>query len=69
MEIKSRVEHYKNLSLGSIRAYMAGVGWVVEKWKDVEGHEGYYAVSTFGRVRSYSRMVYRARFPIGMDDA
>lgn len=62
MEIKSRTGHYKNLSLSSLREYVSGVGWVIEKWKDVVGYEGYYAVSTFGRVRSYERMVYRERF-------
>ena len=30
-----------------------------EIWKDVPGWEGYYRVSTFGRVRSLPRVVYR----------
>lgn len=27
----------------------------MEKWKDIEGFEGYYQVSTYGRVKSLSR--------------
>lgn len=29
-----------------------------EIWKDIEGYEGYYQVSNFGRVRSVERLIY-----------
>ena len=28
-----------------------------EEWKDIDGYEGYYQVSNFGRVRSLDRYV------------
>jgi hypothetical protein len=28
-----------------------------EIWKDIEGYEGYYQISSFGRVKSFSRLV------------
>lgn len=31
-----------------------------EVWKDIQGYEGYYQVSSFGRVRSLNRMVERS---------
>lgn len=29
-----------------------------EEWRDIEGYEGYYQVSNFGRVRSVDRVIY-----------
>lgn len=46
------MDYYKNLNLESIDG---------ERWKDVEGYEGYYAISSLGRVRSYSRLVWCER--------
>lgn len=33
----------------------------VEIWKDIEGYEGYYEVSSFGRVRSKTRVIEKCR--------
>ena len=30
----------------------------MEIWKEIEGYEGYYLISTFGRVKSQSRKIY-----------
>lgn len=30
----------------------------IEVWRDIEGYEGYYQVSNFGRVRSVERVIY-----------
>lgn len=54
------MEHYKNLSLKDIVINIDGIK-VREIWKDVVGYEGYYAVSNFGRVKSFSRMVWTGR--------
>lgn len=56
------MEHWKNKALTDLKEFVKGIGWVTEEWKRVVGYEDYYAVSTFGRVRSYSRLVYRVRF-------
>jgi len=32
--------------------------FLLEKWKDIKGYEGYYQVSTLGRVRSLDRLIY-----------
>ena len=32
-----------------------------EKWRDINGYEGMYAVSSFGRVKSLSRIIERTR--------
>lgn len=53
------MEHYKNLSLETLTEYVDGIGLVKEQWKDITGYEKIYAVSTFGRVKSYSRMVWQ----------
>jgi hypothetical protein len=53
------MKHYENLSLSNLREYVKGVGWVYEEWADITGYEKIYAVSTFGRVRSYSRLVWQ----------
>src|ERR1700748_3555417 len=47
--------HYKNISLIDIEEYVRGIGWVKEKWKDIEGYEGLYRISSFGRVKSLPR--------------
>ena len=39
---------HKNLSLEDMDG---------EIWKDIEGFEGYYQISNFGRVKSLSRIV------------
>ena len=31
-----------------------------ERWKDIPGYEGYYAASTFGRIKSIERVVYHS---------
>jgi hypothetical protein len=51
------MEHYKNLSLENIVEEIDGVV-VIEKWININGYEGDYMISTFGRVKSlnYKRM-------------
>ncbi|ABF57478.1 putative endodeoxyribonuclease [Corynebacterium phage P1201] len=33
----------------------------MEEWKDINGYEGYYQVSNYGRVRSLDRVVPHAK--------
>ena len=33
----------------------------MEIWRDIEGYEGYYEVSSFGRVRSKTRVIEKCR--------
>lgn len=37
-----------------------------EIWKDIPGYEGYYQVSTLGRIRSLDRVVFNSSHPNGM---
>lgn len=53
------MEYFQNLSLNDLKEYVNGIGWVKERWKDILGYEKEYAVSTFGRVYSYSKMVWQ----------
>jgi len=48
------MEHYKNLSLENIVEEIDGVVYT-EEWKDIQGYEGYYQVSSFGRIKSLAR--------------
>lgn len=43
------MEHYKNLSLKTIRG---------EKWIDIKGFEGIYAISSLGRIKAYYKRRY-----------
>lgn len=45
--------------LGSPRINGATFFMDTEIWKDVKGHEGKYQISSFGRVKSLSRIVFR----------
>lgn len=40
----------------NLRKIFNGIEYV-EEWKDIEGYEGSYAISTFGRVKSLERFV------------
>ena len=51
------MEYYKNKSLENIVDLIDGVT-ITEEWKDIEGYEGLYMVSNFGRVKSLERMIY-----------
>lgn len=46
------MEHYKNFSLENLIEVFEGNTYH-EEWKDVDGYEGYYQVSSFGRVKSF----------------
>lgn len=50
------MEHYKNLSLENITLVIDGVV-TIEQWCDIDGYEGYYQCSDFGRVKSLSRII------------
>ncbi len=52
------IEHYKNLSLENIVEEIDGVVYT-EEWRDIQGYEGMYQVSSFGRVKSLSRKIFR----------
>lgn len=53
---------HTNRSLTSIKLYRKDIGWIDEKWVDISEYQGLYAISSFGRVKSHSRLVYRDRF-------
>lgn len=44
-----------NFSIENITDTIDGISYT-EKWKDIRGYEGLYAVSSFGRIKSYSKM-------------
>lgn len=48
------VEHYKNLSLENIIEIVDGE-LIIEEWTDISEYEGLYAISNFGRVKSYPK--------------
>lgn len=48
------MENYKNLNLVNLIEEIDGVIYV-EEWKDVVSYEGLYAISSFGRVKSYAK--------------
>lgn len=50
------MKHYKNTSLENLTEYVDGVTYV-ERWADIEGFEGCYMVSDFGRVKSVGRVI------------
>lgn len=50
------IDHWKNLSLENIIEEVDGIVYI-EEWKDIEGFEGVYQVSSFGRVKSLRRRV------------
>lgn len=47
-------QFYNNLSLENLSTMVNGE-LILEEWKDVPGYEELYAVSNFGRVKSYSK--------------
>lgn len=49
------MEHYKNRSLENITEEIDGIVYT-EEWKDINGYEGRYQVSTFGRIKSIARL-------------
>lgn len=48
------VAHYKNLSLENLVDTVEGIVYV-EEWKDITAYEGLYAISSFGRIKSYAK--------------
>lgn len=50
------MEYYKNLSLELLSEIVDGV-YYQEEWRDIPGYEGFYQVSSFGRVKSLYRVV------------
>lgn len=50
------MEYSKNLSLDNLTGYDKDGNFHVEQWKDVEGYEGYYQISTFGRIKIMERI-------------
>jgi len=54
--IMENIEYYKNLSLENLTCYDDDGNFHVEKWKDIDGYENVYQISTFGRVKSLSRI-------------
>ena len=54
--IREKIPYWKNLSQLDLTDIVDGI-FCVEEWKDVEGHEGLYKVSSFGRVKSIQRVV------------
>lgn len=62
------MEHYKNRSLENISEVIDGV-LVTEMWKDIKDCEGYYMISSFGRVKSLARLVdYKGRKSVWKGD-
>lgn len=51
------MEHWKNKSLENIVQKIKGVIYT-EEWKDIEGFEGLYKISSFGRVKTVCRKYY-----------
>jgi hypothetical protein len=47
------MEHYKNLNLENLTGYDNEGNLHVEQWKDIEGYDGLYQISSFGRIKSY----------------
>jgi len=48
------MEHYQNFSLENLTEEFEGIIYT-EEWKDIKGYEGYYQVSSFGRVKSLAK--------------
>lgn len=48
------MEHYKNLSLENLTTVFEGVTYT-EEWRDINGYNGSYLISNFGRIKSLSR--------------
>ena len=48
------MEHYKNLSLENLTTVFEGVAYT-EEWRDINGYNGSYLISNFGRIKSLSR--------------
>lgn len=58
--MRKKIPHYLNKTLENLKEKLKGVIYI-ERWKNVIGYEGYYMVSTFGRVKSLSRKVKHSR--------
>lgn len=55
------MDWYKNRSLKNIAEVIDNI-IITEQWNDVVGYEGYYKVSTFGRIKSLKRQVFQPQF-------
>lgn len=49
------MEFYKNLSLDNLTCYDNEGIFHVERWKNIKDFEGLYQVSSFGRIKSFSK--------------
>lgn len=58
MKKKMYIEHWSNRSLENIQEVIDGVLYV-EKWRDIDGFEGLYKVSNFGRVKRLAKKYIR----------
>lgn len=56
--MKKPIEHYLNLSLDNIVEDIDNKLYT-EEWKDIHGYEGKYQISSFGRIKSLARTVYK----------
>jgi hypothetical protein len=50
------MDYWKNKSLENLTEIVDGIEYA-EEWRPVKGFEKYYAVSNFGRVKSFTRLV------------
>lgn len=46
------MKYWRNTDLSNLQEFFEGVLYI-EEWKDVEGYDGLYQVSNFGRVKSF----------------
>jgi len=47
------MEHFENFALSNLTEIVDGV-LKLEEWVDIKGYEGFYKISSFGRVKSLS---------------
>ena len=50
------MRYYKNLKLDNIVEKIDGIVYT-EEWRPIEGYEGIYEISSFGRIKSLERLV------------
>lgn len=51
------MHHCDNLSLTPLKEIFEGIEYI-EEWKDIQGYEGIYKISSFGRVKALERFYY-----------
>lgn len=45
-----QIPHWNNLSLENLTQVFEGITYT-EEWKDIKDYEGYYKISSFGRIK------------------